>query len=326
MDNSILRITDARPDPHPMDFDWRFLPETIEKVSGLIHNYDKTLLLGTPSLATHLNLSNDKRRELITLVDRQPLPNELHQIQVDIGTHEPLKEHYQIAIVDPPWYLMDIERWLSWASQSVVIGGQIHCSIWPESTRPQAIMERELLFQWLEKWCEYTINENYLSYESPLFEQVAEKSNPKFSSEKRWVKGDFISLKVNKKISLSRPLKRKNKWLRYIIGNMQLAIKCDDSACDANIGLLSNTGWVWPHISRRAHGRGKIGVWSSDNFVATLEGSNSFINKLEQYLGLEKDNQAPNNANKNDFYFDFFKSWGIPSNCPQKVIKWTHQD
>ncbi len=31
-------------------------------------------------------------------------------------------------------------------------------------------------------------------------------------------------------------------------------------------------GWVYSHISKRAAGRDSIGIWSSDNKVATLKG------------------------------------------------------
>ena len=57
-----------RPDPHPLDYDWRFTDETSMRIADRFFQGDYVLILGCPSIALRLN--KDVR---YTLIDRQPL-------------------------------------------------------------------------------------------------------------------------------------------------------------------------------------------------------------------------------------------------------------
>lgn len=60
----------VRPDPHPLDFDWRFDAPSIESLARRIPK-GRTLLLGCPSVAEAIAGAGQE----VTLIDWQPLPN-----------------------------------------------------------------------------------------------------------------------------------------------------------------------------------------------------------------------------------------------------------
>jgi hypothetical protein len=317
---------ETRPDAHPLDYDWRFSAKTVEKLEFLIRNNSSLLLVGTPSIASHLNSKKTIERPKYELIDRQQICNISNQLNIDVGTASPLTEYFELALLDAPWYLEEIKRWLSWTSQNVICNGLIISSIWPKDTRPNAQLEREELFNWLRNWSHFSIKESFLDYEQPHFEKVAKENNPFFNQEKKWIKGDLLIIWPFRKLPLLPKMTRENTWVRYTINNLQLAVKLDKKVTSPKIGRIVNNSWIWPHISMRAEGRAEIGFWSSDNFVAKLDGSKLFITLLENYLGLDTNLDPAIDNSCLDWYWSFFKSWNIPENCAEKVTKWTHQE
>ncbi|MCL1063053.1 hypothetical protein MK852_13045 [Shewanella benthica] len=312
-----------RPDPHPLDNDWRFTSETVERIVGLLADKDNILLVGTPSLAYELM---NKGKEF-TLVDRQLVANVPFQFNVDVGVSKPIEGFYDAVVIDAPWYEEETLRWISWASQSLAPEGTIFSTLWPENTRPTAGDERKKIFEWLRLWSSFDIKKNYLSYEQPYYEKVAEKYNPDFCDEKKWIYGDILILNPFRTLKLLPNIKRQYSWQRYVIGNMQLAVREDSLDIVPNVANVDGSdGWIWPHISKRAPGRKQIGFWSSENKVATLSGSIKFVSILDAYLGLEKLPQDISSYGDIESFEELFSSWSIPRNCADRVKKWKSQN
>jgi hypothetical protein len=312
-----------RPDPHPLDNDWRFTDETVQRIVGLLADKNNILLVGTPSLAYELMNQGKK----FTLVDRQLVEDIPVQFNVDIGVSKPIEGFYDAVVIDAPWYEEDTLRWISWASQSLAPGSIIFSTIWPENTRPTADVERNKIFEWLRLWSSFDIKKNYLSYQQPCFEKVAEKYNSGFYDEKKWTYGDMLILNPFRTLKLLPNIKRQHHWQRYVIDNMQLAVRDDGLDITPKIENVDGSdGWIWPHISKRAAGREQIGFWSSENKVANLSGSIKFAFILDAYLGLEKLPKEVSSYGDIGAFEELFSSWSIPRNCADRVKKWKSQD
>lgn len=250
-----------------------------------------------------------------------------NQVNLDIGIGLPLTQKYDAIIIDSPWYEEDFFRWVSWSSRCLTTGGVIYSSLWPIETRESSRMERTKIFNWLEKWSKFSVGSGYLSYQQPKYEVIAKQINFDFINEKKWTKGDILTIHPHKEIALALPIKRVVTWLRYTIGTLQVAVRIDEIQNEPKITKIENAqDWIWPHISKRAKDRDEIGLWSSGNCVARLDGSAGFISILEAYLGLTSDKKNLLSEEKQLWYQDFFKSWSIPSNCPEIVKIWKCQE
>src|SRR5438034_886033 len=90
----------ALPEPHILDYDWRYTRETVMSLSALVRPSDDVLTVGAPSLARHLECCGYD----VLLVDRQPFHAVRNHKQIEPGLNKPDFEKRTIAIVDPPWY------------------------------------------------------------------------------------------------------------------------------------------------------------------------------------------------------------------------------
>ena len=115
------------PEPHPLDFDWRFSSETVIEISKLVSKDESVLAIGSPSIARYFQQVG---RE-VALVDRQPFQCAETQIVLDINTVPPPVLGFSTAIVDPPWYPEQFSTWVAWAANCVGAGGTVFALIWP---------------------------------------------------------------------------------------------------------------------------------------------------------------------------------------------------
>ncbi len=171
---------ERRPDPHPLDNDWRFTKSSTEKLVHFLSKKKNILLIGTPSVAYRL-------LELglnFTLVDRQNIVGIPNQINLDVGVSYPPEGAYDAVVIDAPWYEHELLRWISWASQVIESKSDIYITLYYANTRPEAKEERNRVFDWLRLWSKYDLIKGFLTYESPYFEHIAKKFNVDFSAEK----------------------------------------------------------------------------------------------------------------------------------------------
>lgn len=91
-------VPQALPEPHILDYDWRYTRETVMSLSALVRPSDDVLTVGVPSLARHLESCGYD----VLLVDRQPFHAVRNHKQIEPGLDRPDFEKRVIAIVDPP--------------------------------------------------------------------------------------------------------------------------------------------------------------------------------------------------------------------------------
>jgi hypothetical protein len=159
----------ALPEPHLLDYDWRYTAQTVLDLSALVRPSDTVLAVGAPSLARHLErLGRD-----VILVDRQPLRAVRNHLQIEVGTTRPNFPRRSFAIVDPPWYPADAKLWIAWTAHSVTPSGRILVSLWPDITRPAAANEFAGLISWIREWADMESVDIVPRYETPPFERAA---------------------------------------------------------------------------------------------------------------------------------------------------------
>ncbi|TIS71220.1 MAG: hypothetical protein E5X11_01990 [Mesorhizobium sp.] len=304
------------PQPHPLDFDWRYSAASVQAICGLVSSEATVLSVGTPSVSRYLDLAS---RDSI-LVDRQPFQNVSKHIVAEVG-EVTLKIQKSIAVLDPPWYPAEAKRWLAWAASVVGQGGQILVTLWPEHTRPTARAEREELARWVDGWGILDETGIAVDYLSPEFEQVAVRRPGGISSDGDARRGDLVSISVKSEPTMPPSHIEPGRWIRFTINDYQLAIR--DSPYSTGLSTVAQVpgaeGWTWPHVSRRARGRDSIGLWSSQNEVAVASDGHHLIQALRAYLTSE---QSPTELFR---AYPALEQWRIPKPPFWRTAEWQHR-
>lgn len=302
------------PEPHPLDFDWRFERETINKLIRLT-NAHPILAVGTPQLARGLFAQG----YAVQLVDRQPHLALLNAILLDIETAEPLDRSWMTAVLDPPWYPSVYRRWIGWAAQHIPAGGRILASLWPVDTRPTAKAERDELLEWASEWANCRIEPFTLRYEVPPFESIVRQMQGIPDPNAVWRKGDLLELRVRERPPLPPPIIKTEVWHRFVWNDYQLALRIGEHAeGESSISMHPlAAGWNWPSYSQRAIGRALIDLWSSRNEVAIVAGASL----LKEELLIFTDRQRFPEVGSRGLQ-QLLGNWQIPSLPFQRSYSW----
>ncbi|MDF1607976.1 hypothetical protein PZ897_07300 [Hoeflea sp. YIM 152468] len=307
------------PEPHPLDFDWRFTPHTIEKFVEMVDKEEGILAVGTPSVARRFHqLGRD-----VALVDRQPIHFVDNHSQIQIDSDAPRISGYKTAIVDPPWYPEHALTWMSWAANCVGLNGLIFASVWPPDTRPTGEREFANIFEWLESWSTVSIANFKPRYELPLFEAEAYNSSFEQGLSTSPRLGRLLKIRVRFLPEVPPLNGKKKKWLRFVFNDYQLALRVrPNDFSDPMIKPVSGIeSWQWPYVSRRAPGRDSIDVWSSRNEVAVAGGTKSIAEALRQ-AALAKDHNTFEAALS---AVPAIAEWKIPRPPFRRVFEWEHR-
>lgn len=305
-----------RPDPHPLDFDWRFDEESTKRIINLFSGNTNILCLGTPSVSSRLSGDN------YILVDWQPFQTVENHLRVNINQHSPIITNSDYVIMDPPWYLDIYLRWISWACNSVKPNTKILFPIWPDETRPDAINEKKQLFDWLNIWGEYSLSRNFISYETPYFEIL---SNVKSKTKPKLRVADLVTFTFHSSPPLFDPIANNDTWVRYVFDNYQLAIRVTNSTyseSNEKVEIQFINGmkdWVWPSVSKRAIGRENINIWSSNNEVGIVNNTQNLISLLDKAIesGFYEEDRST---------LGELINWNIPLPPYKRIIKWNQRN
>src|SRR5215212_4991845 len=118
------------PEPHPLDFDWRFTSTTLPFLRKLINatNRESVAVLGAPSLYKHLADSGldvwffDKNSRIVEHLRKSGYS---HLNEVDLMTPLPFSRHFHWVMADAPWYPEHYEGFMRAATQLMVPGGKL---------------------------------------------------------------------------------------------------------------------------------------------------------------------------------------------------------
>lgn len=277
-------------DAHPLDFDWRFTPESTELlVDGLERVAQSCLVIGAPSVWTRLRGANSINQA--DLVERNPTRHGEYdgcqagsRFTMDICAAPRLRlaSTYDACLFDSPWYLQDTKYWLAWALRNVSPHATIAFSLWPEDTRPTAKDERNEIFHVLERIGRFELHEGILQYEAPEFERRA------LGVANQWRSGDLVWFRRSDSKELPsdfcpRPVPA-DAWFRFSVSSKQVAIRAVIRPSPNGIAPLApGYGWFMKSVSRRDRMRELVDIWTSDGFVARLGNPMQTIDHIRRH-------------------------------------------
>jgi hypothetical protein len=272
---SVLSPFLMRPDPHPLDFDWRFDAPSIESLVRRIPK-GRALLLGCPSVAEPLANAGHE----VTLIDWQPMPSlsrGIEHIRADLQSNELIGPggHFDTVILDSPWYTDYLRTWLEQAHYSIRPGGSIMFSLWPPQTRPSASSEASQILEYATSLGSTQLESNALRYVTPTFELEAASASGNTLGD-GWRRGNLATVNVlnarrDRHSGGGRDDPSASIWRRYVFDRRQIALRVPKGPPQGQPKLVSIVdGNVLADVSRRLPIRSKVDVWTSDNVVFSV--------------------------------------------------------
>lgn len=270
------------PLPHPLNYEWRFTPQTSDVLLDAADAYSRSgqtvLLFGTPGVALGA-LMRPLNRPTIFFGEDNPVTRRLDALNRALA--EPLvvercniavpgPESASVVVLDPPWYLDFIRPMLATAAGACKPGGHVLISLAPDGARPTAVHDRERTIAFANRLGLSLVERVPLSlcYDMPFFE-VNALAMCGLTIPADWRRGDLL---VFQKISSNqRPMVtatvRKERWAEVDVGRMRLFVRNDrPSAGGGALGTLVS-GDILPTVSRRDDRRHAARVWTSGNRI-----------------------------------------------------------
>jgi hypothetical protein len=236
-----------RPDPHPLDYDWRFDADTVRNMSLQIP-LGRVLMMGCPSVAAALASAG---RE-VSLVDIQPIDPcaRIIYTRADIRFERlhNSPEQFDTVVIDSPWYIDYLKPWLIQARLCAGFGGLLMFSLWPSDTRPSASDEIKEILSLANSFGSVVIERGVFRYLTPKFEAVAAGAAGRRLGD-RWRHGDLVIVRICKPLGqIANPVaqdRSTNKfWRRYTFDSLQVALRRDHEPLSGDLPHLCS--WRYP--------------------------------------------------------------------------------
>ena len=279
------------PPPHPLDFDWRYTPQTIEtlveRAIAATQPGDTVALLGTPSLHV-AQLAKEHGRRFV-LIDANPLTVERVKT---LDAHRTVYKRDLFAdpvpalnaaavIADPPWYDEHIEAFMWTASEVARPDAHVFVSLPAVGTRPGCRAERKAFKSTAERMAmrveEMRLRE--LAYLSPPFETNALAAAGWTGLPIDWRRGDLCILRTSGSNG-PRPIRetRETRWEEHSLGWVRIRVRRDPPTrvVDPTLEELV-PGAILPDVSRRHRFRETANVWTSGNRVYRCQSPRLFL-------------------------------------------------
>lgn len=269
------------PVPHPLDFDWRYGKEAVERLLDLALRKsqpgDTIALLGTPSLYVEaLRRTSDRRfvildantttvQHLHALGDRRSvLRRDLFVDQVpDLGA--------SVVIADPPWYDDHVAAFLWAAASCSSPDATVLVSLPAKGTRPGVHRERKALRAGAAAQSLTPLRTvgGLLPYVSPPFEINALRAAGWEQLPTEWRRGDLAVLRSAAKPG-PRPERAtsEHRWDERSLGSARIRVRrgSRDAGIDPTLDSLVE-GDVLDDVSRRHPLRDRPNVWTTGNRI-----------------------------------------------------------
>ncbi len=280
------------PVAHPLDFDWRFAPSSLDLLSRRIHglsgSQSTVLYFGTPTLfgstmsrrpvGVHILL--DANRAMVNAMKRKY--GEDAAIEVRLGRDAmPIEVLGDVAVLDPPWYPMDTSTFLASASKALRIGATILLSQPAIATRPGVQAERDALLTSLQDFGLELVSAEpvALRYLTPHFEHLSMVSaQPGLEVRRDWRPGDLLTFtKVGAGTAEHSDISTAEGWSEVSFGPVRVKLRSSEGPDLAPVrrGLDRLTT-----VSRRDPDRDRVGLWTSGNRVRKLKSSEAIASLI----------------------------------------------
>lgn len=268
------------PEPHPIDYDWRFDHVTIETLTSMTRRFEHTLCVGTPTVFDSIARSHRQ----VTLVDRNPFLakglsetaftklflNEIESVALPSGK-------YDAAILDPPWYPAMYDSWLNKVIPAIKPGGTIFLILFQELTRPTASHELHVLLNRLDRLGAITIFPRAATYVTPNFEleTLRRQCVPDLYA---WRQGDILQLDLpaaGKSRPSDRWMLQKPQWRRFLLAGQVVATTIcsrDNGPFDYQDLESAESPFELTSVSDRNVSRRAVNIWTSRNRGARATG------------------------------------------------------
>ncbi len=275
----------SSPELHALDFEWPFSTDTIARLLDWI-GYRSVNLIGLPSVMLQLDPEADA-----CLIERNPLVQARNHwlasrknfrlgdiLTLDLSSIP----RRRVVAFDSPWYFGETVLWLLRAVELVEAGGEIGFSLYGESTRPTAPLEREEILTIASRIGDVELCEAELEYVTPRYEACALEAAG-LPPLRRWRRGDFVRVTVGAKRArplqlplIAQPVPREP-WITYRVGRQVVKLRRpngrrlrDEAARVPFAPIEALGGWAYPSVSLRDELRGSIHLWTSRNQVAQV--------------------------------------------------------
>lgn len=280
--SAIVEDRSLLPLPHPLDFEWRFTPDTarllLTRAADMTPTDGDLLLFGTPGLAVEA-LTFPIGRRLAFLAENNSVTDRIFALNRATGSPlsiafcggGPPGESANAVLLDPPWYLDFVRPMLAAAAHACRPGGVVLISLPPDGTRPSAEADRQAAVAFGRR-LGLELIEHYalaIGYETPFFERNALAAAGIYPPP-HWRRGDMLMFRktgVPKRPPLAASAHRRE-WTEVGIGRMRLFIRANGQAQYGEAGLISFLeGDILPTVSRRDPRRRQAQVWTSGNRI-----------------------------------------------------------
>jgi hypothetical protein len=308
------------PEPHPLDYDWRFENATVQALGAMIPRLGRMLIVGAPSVARFLQTLD---RDMI-LVDRQPLQGIANHLVREAATFDLPNEPFAAAIIDPPWYPDKWRLWTTWVARAIGLGRDLFVSLWPSEARPNALLEINEIGAWLSDWAEIEWLGVSARYETPIFEQAAISASKDGMLAISPRVGRLLRLRVRRLPPPAQPSEPASTRLRFVIDDYQLGLRLGPGlGGSSSIRALTNKEkWIWPFVSERAPERGLIDLWSSRNEVASVGSPRGLAAAIRTAL---KKGDRKKDFERALMDFPELLEWQIPRPPHRRILEWHHR-
>ena len=272
------------PEEHPLDFDWRFERATAQRIATLAARFGRALCLGTPTVYHHLRKLDCET----ILVDRNPCLSEAfnheHSLlfkDIDYLSAADMGPHFDVVIIDPPWYLDRFMRWIAIGARYVELGGTLLLTRFPPLVRSTAAQEWDQIYAFLQTLGPVCELQPDVIYRTPSFEQ-ATFDLLGLGHIPYWRRATLVSVRILQRpdsdITVMKDRSARGLWRRFRIGTQVIAIKeSEPIAEDGNfafepVSSSRNGNLVLSTVSGRYVGRPEIDFWTSRNAAGRLRG------------------------------------------------------
>jgi hypothetical protein len=287
------------PELHPLDYEWYFSRICAQSVAEKLSQLPSPILcLGAPTVAKALAEIGHS----VVLIDRNPLVEvrlgRLHdriQLQTTDLTHLIRASHqFGTVFFDAPWYPEQEELWLWQATRAVRPGGTIAFSLPPPLLRPMALTDRVAILHEAERIGDVSIEEEVLTYDTPLFEAEALRASG-LPLLPNWRTSDLVLITNVRGLAERHARDRFDRdiWDTWVIGCQVIKLRRTPGS-NSTPPLQSIPGtvdWVYHSVSRRDPSRASIDLWTSRNRVAKV-GQWTLVVEALDALSREEDGRS----------------------------------
>jgi hypothetical protein len=272
------------PEPHALDFDWRFTSDTLEFLGRYISDFRvrSVAVLGAPTLFKYLSDRGTNARLFdnnTQVVKRLQQAGYCNVTECDLLHYIPKGEKSDCAVVDPPWYLEHYSAFIEAGRRLLARRGKLLVSMLPRLTRPSATADRAqvLTFAFERGFELLSVDASPLHYASPSFEVAALQSEGIHLTD--WRSADLYTFGLTARPVRDLevpPREGTDLWETFQVGRTVIKIKLEGGGSDHNFEFKEVPGVAnmrLKSVSRRSPARPHINLWTSRNLVAHVTGS-----------------------------------------------------